>query len=751
MPFRRPKPGLLALAVIAVMVIGVYWKLTLVRQYTFIEAPDIGHQVLPWLQVQAAAVHQGVVALWDPYIFGGQPLLGQVQPAVASPVAWLLMATPLKDGHLRLGAVHWWFVLIHCLAGWFAYALFRDLGRSRAAAVFAATLFGAGGFIGNTAWPQIVVSAIWAPLIFLFLLRSLAGRRPAASAALAGLFLGLALLSGHHAVPVFLALAVAGAAIAAVIRHPVCWRPVLARVAVLAVCAALAGALQVLPAYEYGQHAVRWVTSANPVDWKTPVPYFVHGNLGLKPLDLLFLCVPGGGSGMIDPIVGVVGLMFAALAIVLSPARAAVRFFTALAVAALLFSLARFDFAHGVLYSIIPGLEKARAPIMALSVAHFAIAVLAAFGLDAFLSASSAPALRRAWIVAAAASPVFFALALFPPSLLQTAPHGPDRTAMVAVICLLLAWLLYAWSAGRLTRAGAAASAFGLLLLELGLSTGFNYVHVEDKASLARPRLYGGTSDLAAFLKRQPGPFRVSYNYDDLVFNFSDWYGVESMAGFVPSAPAAVYELGWWGPRVRNLYGVRYWIGRQPDAQFPHEVFHSEGGWNIYENPDAFPRAWAVHDLVRAAGLRHAARLVRDSGVDLRTQAVVEVPPPHVERCAAPDRVAISYRNLQSLAIDAEMACAGVVVLADNAFPGWRATVDGAPAEIVTVDVALRGVALPAGKHRIEMEYRPASALWGLILTLAGLALAGALALRRESDGASCFNPAACGNGARSA
>ena len=751
MRFRGPRPGLLALASIALLVACVFWKLVLVEQFTFIESGDVGHQVLPWLQVQAAALHNGVVALWDPYIFGGQPLLGQMQPGVASPLTWLLIAAPLDAGHLRLFAVHLWFILIHCLAGWFAYALFRDLGRSRAASVFAALLFAAGGFIGVTAWPQIVVSAIWTPLIFLFLLRSLAGRRPVASAALAGLFLGLALLSGHHAVPVFVALAVAGTTIAALIRHPKCWPSLVYRIAALALCAALVSALQILPAVEYGQHALRWVTSAHPVDWNTPVPYFVHQNLGLHPIDLLFVVIPGGGSGMIDPIVGAVGLLFAALALVLSPARAAVRFFAGLAIAALLFSLARFDFAHGVLYSIVPGLEKARAPIMALAVMHFAIAALAAFGLDAFLASSAAPTLRRFWIAAAALSPAVFALALFPPAVLRAAPHGPDRAAMLAVICLLLAWAVYAWSQGRLTRTAAAASVFALLLLELGLSTGFSYVHSEDKESLVRPRLYGGTSELAAFLARQPGPFRVSYDYGELVFNFSDWYGVESMAGYVPSAPAAAYELGWWAPRIRDLYGVRYWIGRQPDPQFPRQVFSSSGGWNIYENPGAFPRAFAVHELVRAHSFERASRLVREPGLDLRTQAVVETPPPTLDQCAAPDRVLVSYRNLQSLTIDAGMSCAGVVVLTDNAFPGWSATLDGAPWPILTVDLALRGVAVPAGQHRVEMIYDPASAFWGLILTVAGLLLVAALALRREPDGASCINPAAYGNGAHSA
>jgi hypothetical protein len=36
-----------------------------------------------------------------------------------------------------------------------------------------------------------------------------------------------------------------------------------------------------------------------------------------------------------------------------------------------------------------------------------------------------------------------------------------------------------------------------LSLIEIGNSTGFDHVHVEDKASLVRPRLYQTTAGLA--------------------------------------------------------------------------------------------------------------------------------------------------------------------------------------------------------------------------------------------------------------
>src|SRR5260370_31549342 len=117
LPFGRRDAA--ALTVVAACVVMVFWKIALTSQYTFIEAPDIGHQVLPWLQVQAGALHRGMAPLlWDPYIGGGQSLSGQLQPAVFSPFTWILLATPLDAaGHLPLGWCHLWVVLLPLFAG----------------------------------------------------------------------------------------------------------------------------------------------------------------------------------------------------------------------------------------------------------------------------------------------------------------------------------------------------------------------------------------------------------------------------------------------------------------------------------------------------------------------------------------------------------------------------------------------------------------------------------------------------------
>src|SRR5262249_52752511 len=116
-----------ALALLLALTIGIYWKLTLSDRYTWLENPDQALQVLPWLDYEARELHAGRLPLWDPYLWGGQSLIGQVQPGLANPLNWILFALPLRDGHIRIEYLHWYWVLIHWVAAVLAYWLCRDL------------------------------------------------------------------------------------------------------------------------------------------------------------------------------------------------------------------------------------------------------------------------------------------------------------------------------------------------------------------------------------------------------------------------------------------------------------------------------------------------------------------------------------------------------------------------------------------------------------------------------------------------
>src|ERR1700722_10551142 len=147
---KRWKSGLLrALREPLLVGLGVmagFWKLPLTKQYSFLDSPDLANMVVPRLQATVYALRHWSILLWTPYEFFGQPPIGQVEPAILSPLTFLLALAPMHEGHVQFFYIQLWFVLIHCLAGLFAWRFFRELDCSAGPAVIGGVLFATMGF-----------------------------------------------------------------------------------------------------------------------------------------------------------------------------------------------------------------------------------------------------------------------------------------------------------------------------------------------------------------------------------------------------------------------------------------------------------------------------------------------------------------------------------------------------------------------------------------------------------------------------
>src|SRR5581483_11309598 len=155
-------------AVLFLMTVGVFWKLLLTNQYTYFDSPDLANQVAPWLQAQAYAWQPGnFPLLWDPYVAGGQSLIGQAQPATAFPLNWLLFLAPLHKGFIQLGFLHWYMALVPFFAAYAMYGLCRELKRAQTGAIRSASGDAFGGYVGTAGWPQEVQAVVCAPLVLL--------------------------------------------------------------------------------------------------------------------------------------------------------------------------------------------------------------------------------------------------------------------------------------------------------------------------------------------------------------------------------------------------------------------------------------------------------------------------------------------------------------------------------------------------------------------------------------------------------
>jgi hypothetical protein len=103
---------------------------------------------------------------------------------------------------------------------------------------------------------------------------------------------------------------------------------------------------------------------------------------------------------------------------------------------------------------------------------------------------------------------------------------------------------------------------------------------------------------------------------------------------------------------------------------------------------------------------------------------------------------AVSDYRPENLALDCDSLGGYAVVAGENA-PGWSATVDGAPATIVTADVVLRAVRVQAGRHHIRFFYRTPLLRFGVTVSaLAWLAWA-IVAWRTRQRGSRLDTPGA--------
>jgi uncharacterized membrane protein YfhO len=84
----------------------------------------------------------------------------------------------------------------------------------------------------------------------------------------------------------------------------------------------------------------------------------------------------------------------------------------------------------------------------------------------------------------------------------------------------------------------------------------------------------------------------------------------------------------------------------------------------------------------------------------------------------ATDHVAVVTHEPERLVVQTATATDGVLVLSEVAYPGWQATVDGAPTPIYVADGLLRAVALPAGDHRVELRFESDALRIGVLVSL---------------------------------
>jgi hypothetical protein len=149
------------------------------------------------------------------------------------------------------------------------------------------------------------------------------------------------------------------------------------------------------------------------------------------------------------------------------------------------------------------------------------------------------------------------------------------------------------------------------------------------------------------------------------------------------------------------------------------------GGRNLrYDYRPRLPEAYVVGATTRVTPGAAQRRIAGEEAFDPLSTALIEQRCPACPPAGRPG-LAGTVHNTRwdpgSVTVDLDASRAGVLVVSQAFFKGWRATVDGRAAPVMRVNGLVQGVPVGAGRHRVTLRYRAPGLGAGAVVSAATL------------------------------
>jgi hypothetical protein len=660
------------LSLLAVVVL-FFHKPLFSGDYTF--PWDFRSVQLPLITFLRDELHENRFALWNPYSYCGFPIFANIQACFFHP---LVLAAAFISSRLSWDSLpvllEWIVVLQVWMGGVAAYYLFREFELGVAPAWAAAVMFETGSYFASRAEHiDSMMAAAWMPLAWLAVWKLRQQLRVDWFAVLAAA-LGLSIWGGfpQATVAVFGSTMIFAALLAALRMGRVRVIPWAACGCVLGILLAAAPFLPTtqLTQYSVAKYRVDWLGTGGGLYWQSLVSLVAPNHYNIFDISRF--------NGPWDPTFlylysSIAGLLLAIYALVARRNRTTALFALLLLIGSF-WMLGDKTSIWRALFPLLP--EQIRIgihPEYTYCIFSLAIAGLAAIGLDALRVHN---AFR--WCIALAIAADLFLVGSGRPmnsSPLKADP-GVTRQAFDGSAVLLNEVRRYTnqsvppW---RFDTVDASMEwTYGAPILQLPSASGISPMALENAIQL-RLFLHDG--------------FRWGWSYP-----------LEKL-----DSP------------VVDLMNVRYILTRGEDvprlaafAKFRHIA--SLPGNELFENTSVLPRFFLVHRVRAAASLPEARNLILSHQIELRETAITDQPvdlPAGSGASTVVDEVKTVNYEPTKIELTAQASRGAFLVLSEVDYPGWKAWLDGQPVPIYCTDIALRGIIVPAGMHRVRMEFRP--------------------------------------------
>ncbi len=146
------------------------------------------------------------------------------------------------------------------------------------------------------------------------------------------------------------------------------------------------------------------------------------------------------------------------------------------------------------------------------------------------------------------------------------------------------------------------------------------------------------------------------------------------------------------------------------------------GPVHVYRNNRFVPRVRWAGELIETADEREMLEQVQANDLNVHTVVENKSEKRFQNLPSADDRVELTSWAPGRLTVETRSRESRFLVASEVWHPGWRAHLDGRDVKILRTNLTMLGVQVPAGEHRLELEFRPLYWTAGLVVSLIALA-----------------------------
>lgn len=437
---------------------------------------------------------------------------------------------------------------------------------------------------------------------------------------------------------------------------------------------------------------------------------------------------PGTGGpiygGIIMIFLFVIGLLFAD--------KKWIGVFTSITILSILLAWGKnLEWFNYTLFDVLPGYNKFRAVSMGLCMALFAIPVLGSLGLQSLLQKSAEPIYKRLFIAFGIVGGLALFFAIFAgtfsfrgnvdgnlPDWLVDAIRADRKSMMQAsafksLALVSISFALIMASLKNKLQVNYAVAGIGVLLVIDLWSINRKYLGDEAMRDSPAEQFFAASAADAKILEDK-GYYRV-FNIENPFNEARTSYYHNSVGGYHGAKMKRIQELienaiqpeisnfigkaqegdfVWDELPVLNMLNTKYLMaGRSADA--------------VFRNPLANGAAWFPEEVITVSSNQEEMQRIQQ--IDTKVTATINSSEYGTVQ-AGIGTVELTKQSPGKLSYAAEVSQEGLLVLSEIYYPkGWKATINGVPAEIIRTNYLLRGLVVPKGTSNIELSFEPDS------------------------------------------